>query len=334
MDVPGDLVEDGEEGVDGHEPDARFDEAAGEEATLPEAVHPVAFADGDRLLGEIEGGAGLGAGHHPIGGLEGIVEEAGIFAGLELAHGGFDDVAHLAAAIEAGDADLIGGEEVGDFEIGLGGIGHEGERVVGFAKEAAGLTVGEVAATAPHELGEDDERGEVGAAAEEVGGDSAGVGGIDAAGEAAAGLHHLPAGVVDGGAVVVAGANEGELVGDGGVAGEELRDLEGVGLRADRLERAADFGCRLRLHVPEVEVAGGPEVEDHDAGALLMAGAEPPLGRGAHHLRQGEADRGQGPDMEEVAAGGAAAEACPVRHTKLEHRDRLPGVGGVGGEPA
>ena len=68
-----------------------------------------------------------------------------------------------------------------------------------------------------------------------------------------------------------------------------------------------------------------------------MAGAEPPLGRGAHHLRQGEADRGQGPDMEEVAAGGAATEAGPVRHTELEHGDRLPGVVavvGVAGEPA
>ena len=334
VDVPGDLVEDGEEGVDGDEPDARFDEAAGEEAALPEAIHPVAFADGGRLLGEVKGGAGLGAGHHPVGGLEGVVEEAGVFAGLELPHGGFDDVAHLPAAVEAGDADLVGREEVGDLEIGLGGIGHEGERVVGFAEEATGLTVGEIAAAAAHELGENDERREVGAAAEEVRGDGAGVGGIDPAGEAAAGLHHLPAGVVDGGPVVVAGADKGELVGDGGMAGEEFGDFEGVGLRADRLEGAADLGCRFRLHVPEVEVARGPEVEDHDAGAFFMAGANLPFRGGAGELWQGEADAREGADMEKIAPGGAVAEVCPVRDAKLEHRECLPGVVGVAGEPA
>ena len=205
---------------------------------------------------------------------------------------------------------------------------------MGFAEEATGLTVGEIAAAAAHELGENDERREVGAAAEEVRGDGAGVGGIDPAGEAAAGLHHLPAGVVDGGPVVVAGADKGELVGDGGMAGEEFGDFEGVGLRADRLEGAADLGCRFRLHVPEVEVARGPEVEDHDAGAFFMAGANLPFRGGAGELWQGEADAREGADMEKIAPGGAVAEVCPVRDAKLEHRECLPGVVGVAGEPA
>ena len=67
-----------------------------------------------------------------------------------------------------------------------------------------------------------------------------------------------------------------------------------------------------------------------------MAGTNAPFGLGPHQLRQGEADARQSADMEKIASGSAAAEACPVLDAKLKHRDRLPGVVGVvgvAGEP-
>src|SRR5579885_1783091 len=45
VDVPGDFVEDGDEGVDGDETHAGLDQTAGQEAALAEARHAVAFAD-------------------------------------------------------------------------------------------------------------------------------------------------------------------------------------------------------------------------------------------------------------------------------------------------
>ncbi|TWT34262.1 hypothetical protein Enr8_16560 [Blastopirellula retiformator] len=50
MDVPGDLVEDGQEGVNRDEADARFDQSPREQTALPEAIHPVALTHPGRRL--------------------------------------------------------------------------------------------------------------------------------------------------------------------------------------------------------------------------------------------------------------------------------------------
>ena len=54
VDVPGDLVEDGLEHVDGDEPHAPLDQPAGQQAALAEAGAAVAVAHGVRLGFEIE----------------------------------------------------------------------------------------------------------------------------------------------------------------------------------------------------------------------------------------------------------------------------------------
>ncbi len=222
MDIPSGFAEDGEEGVDGNEADSVFNEAPCEEAGLSEAVHPVAFANGLRFLHEIESGASLFAGHHPESGVEVVVHEASVLAGFKRFDGLIDDVAQALASFNAKGGELVWGEQVWDFEVGFGRIGHQGERVVGFAEEAACLTIREVATAAAHEFWEDDERGKVCLPSAQVAENGACMGALDAAGEAAPGLHDLPTGVVNGGAVVVAGANERELVGDGGVFGERF----------------------------------------------------------------------------------------------------------------
>ena len=85
VDVPGDFVEHGEEGVDGDKSHACFDEATGEEAALAEAVHAVALADRFGLFLEVKCRAGFFAGHHAIGGLKVFVHQLGVGARFELA---------------------------------------------------------------------------------------------------------------------------------------------------------------------------------------------------------------------------------------------------------
>jgi hypothetical protein len=104
---------------------------------------------------------------------------------------------------------------------------------------------------------------------------------------------------------------------------QQLRDLEGVGLRADRLEGAADLEGGVGLHVPEVHVRRTAEIEDHDARPRLVAGANLPFGGGAGVLRKREADGGKRPHVQEIpAARAAAAEEGALTgpaNLKLEH---------------
>jgi hypothetical protein len=172
---------------------------------------------------------------------------------------------------------------------------------MGFSEEAAGLTVWEVATAAAHEFGEDDEGREIGFSSAEVTENRTGVRALDPAGEAASGLHDLPTCVVDGGAVVVTGADEGELVGDGGVFGKDFGDLDFRGFGVDGFEGAADFGGGVGFHVPEVDMAWTAEVEEEDAGAIVLGFIDLTGGECGLVLGEGEADGGEGADLEELA---------------------------------
>ena len=120
----------------------------------------------------------------------------GVLAGLEIFHRTIDDFAHLSPSIESRSPDLVGRQQVGHLEILLRRVGVEGERVVRLAEETAGLTVRHVAATSSHQLRQYDEWRQVALAAQQVTGHRPGVRSLDAAGEASAGLHDLPAGIV------------------------------------------------------------------------------------------------------------------------------------------
>ena len=80
---------------------------------------------------------------------------------------------------------------------------------------------------------------------------AAGVRRVDAAGEQPAGLHHLMARVVHRGGRVIAAADQRELVGVLGVQREDLGDLDARRVGLDRLERPANFGRGLGLHVEQ-----------------------------------------------------------------------------------
>jgi hypothetical protein len=106
---------------------------------------------------------------------------------------------------------------------------------------------------------------------------------------------------VDGGSVVVTGADEGELVGDGGVFGKDFGDLDFGGFGVDGFEGAADFGGGVGFHVPEVDMAGTAEVEEEDAGAIVLGFIDLTGGECGLVLGEGEADGGKGADLEELA---------------------------------
>ena len=302
VDVPRELIEDSEEAVDRDHADAIFDEPPGEQTALAEAVHAVAFAHGRFFLGDVERGAGLFAGHHAEGGMKTVVEQSGVLAGLEIFHRTIDDFAHLSPSIESRSPDLVGRQQVGHLEILLRRVGVEGERVVRLAEETAGLTVGHIAAAAPHQLRQHDKRRQVALAAQQVTGHRPGVRSLDAAGEAPAGLHDLPASIVHRRAAVVNRPHERKLVGDLRVPGENLRDVDVGRLGADRLERPANLPGRIRFHVPQIDVTGSPEIEDHDAGTVVVPG---PDGAGllrGQQLRQRQPGRAKRADLQKLPA--------------------------------
>jgi hypothetical protein len=123
---------------------------------------------------------------------------------------------------------------------------------------------------------------------------------------------------------MMAGADEGEVVGDGRVFGEDLGNLDVWGLGADRLEGAPHLCGGIGLHVPEVDVTGTAEIEEEDAGLFVVAWEDGTGLLGGEVLGQGEAEGREGADLEEFAplevAG--AAEGCGAVGEEVEHRRR------------
>ena len=77
-----------------------------------------------------------------------------------------------------------------------------------------------------------------------------------------------------------------------------------VGL--DRLERPADLGGRVGLHVPSVHLAGRAQVEDHDERPVVVFLDRAERLEGGE-LGQSQADRAQSADLKEIAAGHSVA---------------------------
>ena len=101
-----------------------------------------------------------------------------------------------------------------------------------------------------------------------------------------------------------------------GVQRQDLGDLDRGRRGRDRLERAANLGRRVGLHVQDVELAGCAEVEDHDhASARRDPWRDRPLGLGGHESAQRKADRAQRADLQKVAARDAVARvrSSPTR---------------------
>ena len=223
------------------------------------------------LLGDVERGPGLFAGHHAERGVEAFVQQSRVLAGFKIFHRAVDDIAHLAAAIESCRADLIRRQQIRYLEILFRWIGVQRERIVGLAEETSRLAVGHVAAAAPHQFRQHDKWRQVALASEQVTGDGSGVRRLHTAGEAPASLHDLPTSIVHCRAAVMHGAYKRKLVRHLGVHRQDFGDVDIGRLGADRLERAANFARCIGFHVPEVDVARRAEVEYHDTRAVIMA---------------------------------------------------------------
>ena len=74
------------------------------------------------------------------------------------------------------------------------------------------------------------------------------------------------------GAIMVARSDQRKLVGNGRMARQQLRNLEGVGFGADGFEWPADLRGRIRLHVPQVDMTRAAQIKDHDARAPVIRG--------------------------------------------------------------
>ncbi len=95
-----DFIEDRQECVDGDEPYTGFDQPTGQQTTLAEAIHPIAFANQGRFFGEVKRHPRLGAVHHPVSGLEVGIEQLRRFGRFEPSHVAFDGITHSPSAID------------------------------------------------------------------------------------------------------------------------------------------------------------------------------------------------------------------------------------------
>ena len=326
MNVPGDFVEDGNERVDGDETNTGFNKATRQQTALTEAGHAVALANFLGLFGEIESFASFFAGHQAVGGGEISVHELGAGAGFEIFDDAIDDLAEFAPALETDFADFRRRKQIGDFEIFLGWIGVQDERVVGFAQKTGVLAMRHVAAGRAHGFGKNDVCREFVATAFKKFERASGMRGVDAAGEKPAGLHHLMASIVDCGSGVITGADEREFVGEFGVERKDFRYLNVGIVGFDRLEGPADFGRRIRLHVESIDLAGCAEIEDQDAGFIVLTGSRSAERLERREFRKAQAEGSERADLEEVAAGDAVASGDRASSSYFKHgfvRSRL-----------
>ena len=177
------------------------------------------------------------------------------------------------------------------MKVRLRGIRHQGERILRLAEKPSRLAVRQITAAASHQLGQNHKGRQIGAASHQVTGHRSGVGSLNSPGKTPARLHHLPTGIVYRGALVMAGSHQGKLVRNLGMHREDLRDIDVLRDRPDRFERPANFAGSIRFHVPEIDVAGTPEIENHDARFFVIPLREMPLLLGGKILGKGQSNR-------------------------------------------
>ncbi len=119
------------------------------------------------------------------------------------------------------------------------------------------------------------------------------------------------------GGVVVEAADQGHLVEQAGVLGQELADLDAGDGGVDGLELAPDLLGGVGLGVVGVDVGGAAEQEDLDHGGVSR---RPALSRaGLEHIGHREPGHSQGAHPEESPAGHAVAEPPLFGTEDVEH---------------
>ena len=120
--------------------------------------------------------------------------------------------------------------------------------------------------------------------------------------------------------VVVQRADDGKLVGDFGLAREQLADLDARHVGADGVPEAAIFGRSLGLEVVQVHVAGPAVEPQHDDRGVFLGPAQS-LGNflGPQDLRQPDGGHAGEPELDEAAAGHAVAIRPALPCVNPEH---------------
>jgi hypothetical protein len=132
------------------------------------------------------------------------------------------------------------------------------------------------------------------------------------------GLHVLMPHVVDTGAGVVHGPQERVFVRVLRHARKDFADLNAGDVGGDGFVGTADFGRRVRLHVPGVELAG--PADQHQQNAIDVAGRLHRSG-GLEDLEvpQCQAEERQRPRVEEIAPSQSIAEVNALFRVESEH---------------
>ena len=246
--------------VDGHEPDARLDQPAGQEQALAVLVPAVSVAEPGVFAVEPEGAAdGVGA------------EQAERLLGVGVAGRAVEAPEQPGAGAQARRVKLAGQVELVEPEGGGGGVGLDLERVVRRAEEARALArkLDDVV----HRVRQRHERRQAAELRQRGAQGRAEAGGVVAVvpqqlqvplERVAAAERRERRRVVVGHRVVHA-ADDRQPVGHAGRRGQVLADVEARHAGRDRPELPANLARGVGLHVPGVDVARAAVIEDQDA---------------------------------------------------------------------
>ena len=321
VNVPGDFVEDGDEGVDRDEAHAGFNQTPREQATLSKPGQPVTCADFLRLLRQVERLTRFRARHQPVRRGKTGIHQLGVRTGLKVSHRLIHDVSQFLPTLQSHLADFARRQQIGHLEILLRRVGVEHERVKTFAEETGVLTMREVAAGWSHRFGQNNVGGQFVAPAFEVLERTTGVRRVDSARKEPSGLHHLMTGVMHRRGRVITGADQRELVRNLRVQRENLGDLDVGIIGPDRFERPADLARRVGFHVPGVQLARRAQIEDQNHRFPVIPLGDCALGLKRGEVGEREAEGAQHADLQEVASrdavtGGNGAFAGDFEHNR------------------
>ena len=240
--------------------------------------------------------------------------------GLKRFDGVVDRRAKIAPAVFADGVDIFGRQQVGDFEMGIVGIGVEHEGIERFPQIARALAVRQVAAGGADRPRDQNVRRHVAARAFELREDAAVMRMFNSAGKESTRLHHLMAGVVNGGRGVINGADERNLVHDFGKARKDLAHGHAGDFGGDRLERSANFGRGVGLHVPGVKLGRPADQKEKDTIDVAIF-FDRSLSLQILKRGQSEAECCQRAGVEKVATGETVAKAYRFFGVDSKHRE-------------
>ena len=146
-----------------------------------------------------------------------------------------------------------------------------------FPEESASLAIRKISTATAHGFRQHDKRRQIGSASLEITNDGSRMRRIHTTGKLSPGLHHLPAGIMNGRSGMMATTNQRNVFGYRGVLRQDFGELVIAAACGNRLERTSHFQRCVRLHVERVQLAGGTQIENHNAGAFIVTVSHLPL---------------------------------------------------------